>query len=113
MCGPTARRAWTSASPWWAWVCSPPSDGERATASGGRPAFPALTRMRRGSVTMLRFTRPVLLAFALFAIWDAYSARNLWQDVLGRLFTPRLFLLLLLYIPWAMIQQTLFQFYLL
>lgn len=79
----------------------------------GPPAVPRLARMRRGTVAMIQFTCPVLLAFGLFGVWDAYSARQDWQDVVARLFAPHAFLTLTVYVPWAFMQQTLFQCYLL
>jgi membrane protease YdiL (CAAX protease family) len=79
----------------------------------GSPASPAVGRLRRSAITMTRITLPVLFVFCLFGLWDAYSTRHHWEDVLLRLFPPRFFLALGLYLPWALLQQTLFQFYLL
>lgn len=79
----------------------------------GPPASSGLTRLRRGSATMLRFTLPMLVAFAAVGVWHAYGARQQWADVPPGLFTPRFFLLLTIYIPWALMQQAIFQFYLL
>ena len=79
----------------------------------GRPDASVPARMRRSTVTMAQFTLPILLAFGLLGAWDAYSVRQEWRDLHGRLFALRVLPTLLLYVPWALLQQTLFQVYLL
>jgi membrane protease YdiL (CAAX protease family) len=79
----------------------------------GEAVGPALARLRAGAVRMAWFTLPVVLAFAILGGGQAYAARHDWAAVGHRLFAPRFFVTLALYIPWALIQQTLFQCYLL
>ena len=79
----------------------------------GPPESPEFERVRRCTSNMALATLPAMLAFALFGIVDAYWEHRLWGDVAARFFNPRFPIALFLYIPWAMLQQTLFQFYLL
>jgi membrane protease YdiL (CAAX protease family) len=74
---------------------------------------PALIRLRAGAVRMAWLTLPVVLAFGIFGSWQAYAAHHDWSAVGHRLFAPRFFVTLALYVPWALVQQTLFQCYLL
>jgi len=79
----------------------------------GSPASPEFERVRRCTLAMFLVTVPTVLIFLLYGIWDSYHARHLWGDVARRLFNRRFFATLLLYVPWALVQQQLFQFYLL
>jgi hypothetical protein len=52
--------------------------------------------------------------FAILALGMGMAyAQGGWEEVFGRIFTWRLFSAIGLYFPWALLQQTLFQFYLL
>ncbi|HEV8674038.1 MAG TPA: CPBP family glutamic-type intramembrane protease [Methylomirabilota bacterium] len=90
------------------WLFARP-DGIRLGAALG----PAMERLRAGAVTMAWFTLPVVLAFGVFGGWQAYAVHHDWAAIGHRLFTPRFFVTLALYLPWALVQQTLFQCYLL
>lgn len=79
----------------------------------GVPAKPARDRLRRSVVTVGLVTLAALLALALYGAWDAFSMRGEWLDVAARLHRPAFFAALLLYVPWAWLQQALFQFHLL
>ncbi len=78
-----------------------------APAAGGRGRDGRATRLLVGA------TMAVLVLFALYGAWVAFGARQRWADVLVRLGRPRFFLALALYVPWALVQQTLLQVYLL
>ena len=79
----------------------------------GPPADAEFERLRRCTTNMLLATVPAVLAFGLFGAWDAYTTQGGWSGVTTRFLNPRFPLALFLYIPWALLQQTLFQFYLL
>jgi membrane protease YdiL (CAAX protease family) len=68
-------------------------------------------RFRRSSALALGWSLPVVLAFG------AYAALGIEQRsagvVLSRLFGPGFWGNLAVFVPWALVQQTLFQFYLL
>jgi len=70
----------------------------------GRPAEPTRERLGRSTRLMLLLTVPGVLAFGA---WGAA------RPAPASLFPPAFFATLLLFIPWAGLQQTLFQFYLL
>lgn len=78
----------------------------------GRPMPPRTQRLRRAMIEMTLVTVPALLFFGLYGAWERYSEHRDWGAVAARLFHPNLLLALTLYIPWALAQQTLFQFYL-
>lgn len=70
------------------------------------------TRVRRSYALAGAFTIPVILAFA--AIGLALGHRELgWEGGWSRLLNWHLLVAFLLYLPWALLQQFLFQFYLL
>jgi membrane protease YdiL (CAAX protease family) len=70
------------------------------------------TRLRRSYTLAGIFTIPLILAFA--AIGLALGYRELgWEGGWARLSNWHLALVFLLYLPWALLQQFLFQFYLL
>lgn len=79
----------------------------------GRPTEPAGTRLGRSALAMVVLTVPAALAFAVYGAVSAHLAGAGWGLALEGLFRPGFFATLLLYIPWAGIQQTLFQLYLL
>jgi hypothetical protein len=74
---------------------------------------PGVARLWGGAQTMARFTIPLLVGFAVFGIVGALSVRHDWSHVGSELFAPQVLVMLGLYLPWAVVQQTLFQFYLL
>jgi hypothetical protein len=63
------------------------------------------------SVTM-RLTTAAILVFLMMGIAIGYQGAG-WPGVAARILHPNLPLAILLYLPWTLIQQTLFQFYLL
>lgn len=70
------------------------------------------TRVRRSYTLAGGFTIPVILAFA--AIGLALGYRELgWEGAWIRVLNWHLPVIFLLYLPWALLQQFLFQFYLL
>jgi membrane protease YdiL (CAAX protease family) len=79
----------------------------------GVPQSSARERARRAWVATAWLTLPGLLGFGLLGAWDAYSAQQHWGDVARRLCRTRVAVATVLYIPWALVQQILFQFYLL
>lgn len=94
----------------------------RRTSEGlwGVPASPDFERFRRCTIAMVLLTLPPILVFAIYGAWDAYASSGeqaTFVEILGamgtRLFRWHFFVTLLLYVPWALVQQFLFQFYLL
>ena len=69
---------------------------------GPLPPEAAAAGLRRSALWMLALTGPLVAVFCAIGV-----ARG------NRLFEPRLALALAVYLPWALAQQTLFQFYLL
>src|SRR5262245_52790062 len=61
---------------------------------------------------MAIFTVAGLLALGLAGL-KGFAAGHPWGDALGSLFVPDIFLTLALFLPWALMQQVLLQFYLL
>jgi membrane protease YdiL (CAAX protease family) len=78
----------------------------------GVPGAPPPQRAR-GVLLLLAATGIVAAGFGTAAAIRAYLEAAEWVHVLGRVFPPTFFLALVLYTPWALLQQTLFQFYLL
>jgi hypothetical protein len=76
------------------------------------PATPARTRRGRALRDATALTLLVLGLFAGWAAWDAFAVRREWADVAARLWRPRALGTLGVYLPWALLQQTLFQRYL-
>jgi hypothetical protein len=80
----------------------------------GPPASPAFDRIRRCFINMSLLTVPPVL---IFLIYGAIARKMNWQLWWGgepaRMFGLNFFIALCLYLPWALLQQTLFQFYLL
>lgn len=68
----------------------------------GQPAQPRAARMRRSTATMAIFTIPLVLSGLAWSGWQGY-----------RIPYVHLALALCFYFMWALLQQTIFQFYLL
>lgn len=79
----------------------------------GPPAQPAFERIPRCTFLMLVTTIPAVAVFLLYGAWDAYRESGTLYAVAWRLFRLNFWVTLLLYVPWALLQQNLFQFYLL
>ncbi len=77
----------------------------------GPPTADWAWRLRRSSGLVLGLSLPVALAFGAFAAAGVQPRAA--GAVLAELFDPGLFATLALFVPWALVQQTLFQFYLL
>jgi membrane protease YdiL (CAAX protease family) len=87
-----SRRLWE--------IASPALAGENA----------ARARYRSASLLAAAFTVIALAALAVLAFgWPPASAAD--TPMLARLFTVHLFAAMLLYFPWALLQQYIFQFY--
>src|SRR5437763_1695399 len=69
-------------------------------------------RLRRCFVITSGVTACGIFGMLALGMGMAY-AQGGWEEVFGRIFTWRLFPTIGLYFPWALLQQTLFQFYLL
>lgn len=78
----------------------------------GPPADAEFDRFRRCFVNISFATVPVVLILAGTGFWIGYQTDG-WPGVAARFFNWRFPIALLLYLPWAMMQQTIFQFYLL
>lgn len=72
-----------------------------------RPAI----RLRRSSALVLGVSGPVMVAFGAYAALDAEPRSA--GALMTRLFGPGFIETLAVFMPWALVQQTLFQFYLL
>jgi hypothetical protein len=83
----------------------------------GPPESPAFDRVRRCTVNMSAFTIPPILLFLILGIIQRYVWPQIQFDDVPKPITPLLSLhflaALVIYPLWAMLQQTLFQFYLL
>jgi membrane protease YdiL (CAAX protease family) len=75
-----------------------------------RPSMPPGARWRRSALTMLVGTAAVVLVFAVWGV--VVAAPSAPGEAWARLLRPRLGTALALFLPWALLQQTLFQFYL-
>jgi membrane protease YdiL (CAAX protease family) len=78
----------------------------------GEPSSPIFDRTRRSISLMLLATVPTTIVFFVFGGVYAYFTEHTLSAVVHRLFNPYFFVTLVLYVPWALLQQTLFQFYL-
>ena len=67
---------------------------------------------QRGVVVTMTLTVLVMLLFLLVGVVIGYQGAG-WPGVKARILHPYLPTAVLLYLPWALLQQTLFQFYLL
>jgi membrane protease YdiL (CAAX protease family) len=78
----------------------------------GAPSVPRRERQRRAALTMLVGTGAVVLVFAVWGtrVWTAAGPGP--EEAWARLLRPGLAGALALFVPWALLQQTLFQFYL-
>jgi hypothetical protein len=70
------------------------------------------TRVRRSYLLATAVTLPVILAFAAIGLVLGYREYG-WDGAWARLLNYHLPLAFALYLPWALLQQLLFQFYLL
>lgn len=70
------------------------------------------TRWQRCAVSTTLLTVPVILFFCLLGMYIGYE-RGGEAGVGARLLHPKIPIAIALYLPWALLQQTLFQFYLL
>ena len=80
------------------WAASPPPIGEN--------------RRKRCISVVLLVTVPTVLLFLFIGAIIAYHAGG-WAGVAGRVFNARMLAAFGCYLPWALMQQTLLQFYLL
>jgi hypothetical protein len=70
------------------------------------------TRVRRSYLLASAVTIPVILAFAVIGLTLGYRQSG-WDGAWARFLNYHLLLAFALYLPWALLQQFLFQFYLL
>lgn len=77
------------------------------------PAGPRAARLRHSTRHMLWGTVALSALFAAAGVLIAYDSDRHWGEALGRLGRPTMLLALPAFIPWALLQQMLFQFYLL
>ena len=68
----------------------------------GRPGSRNLGRLSHATVAMLTLTMPVVALFFAWCVWRGHHVSYV-----------NLLLALCIYLPWALLQQTIFQFYLL
>lgn len=81
------------------WIYFPPKDDLR-------------TRVRRSYTLAATFTIPVILGFAAIGLTLGYKELG-WEGAWTRMSNWHLLVAFILYLPWALLQQYLFQFYLL
>lgn len=82
----------------------------------GPPTSPEFDRVRRCTSNMMLLTVPALILFFSYALIQGHclvSPRTTPGKELLPLFSTHFLLALAIYVPWALLQQTLFQFYLL
>ncbi len=84
----------------------------------GPPESPEFDRVRRCVTGMFALTFPPVILFLLLGIatrhwWPIVFSFEEFRDPPVAMFHFHFFLTLILYIPWVLLQQTLFQFYLL
>jgi Type II CAAX prenyl endopeptidase Rce1-like len=87
------------------------SAGETRGRFWGSPAGDWRSRQRRSAELVLGLTLPVVVAFGTFAA-AGVEPRSV-DAIVARLFGARFFVTFAVFVPWALGQQTLFQFYLL
>lgn len=87
--------------------------GETRRRFWGEPPEPAATRRRRAWRQVLGATAAVLAVFAAAGALGTWWVTGDPGAAAGRLIRPALPLVLVLFLPWAALQQVLFQFYLL
>jgi CAAX prenyl protease-like protein len=86
--------------------------GFTRNAIWGRFPLSETGRLRRCLVITLGLTACGVFGMLALGMGMAYTQGG-WEEVFRRIFTWRLFPAIGLYFPWALLQQTLFQFYLL
>lgn len=79
----------------------------------GTPTASRRMRWQRAAVSTTALTVATLLLFAAWGTIGAWQAGAGGRAILARLFGPTFFAVLPVYAAWALVQQTLFQFYLL
>lgn len=79
----------------------------------GPPPSAKFVRIRRCTINMILATVPPVVFFCFYGGVHAYIHHRELAEVGYRLFKLNFFIAMLLYVPWALLQQTLFQFYLL
>jgi membrane protease YdiL (CAAX protease family) len=79
---------------------------------GPSPPKPEPHPFRRCAVLTLWVTLPPLLLFLLIGLWLGYQQGG-WTGAEARVLNWKILLAFACYLPWALMQQTLFQFYLL
>jgi hypothetical protein len=78
----------------------------------GPPDYPEFDRLRRAAVNVSLFTVPPIILFLILGMLGRYYQWN-WFATATPMFSLHFFVAIVAYLPWAMLQQTLFQFYLL
>ena len=78
----------------------------------GPPDYPEFDRLRRCAVNVSTFTLPPIALFLLIGVLGRHYGW-VWFPAAKPMFSLNFFVALGVYLPWAMLQQTLFQFYLL
>jgi membrane protease YdiL (CAAX protease family) len=84
----------------------------RAQCWGQWPVEVGRAGRRRGVLVTMALTVLVILVFLLLGAVIGYQGAG-WPGVKARILHPYIPTAVLLYLPWALLQQTLFQFYLL
>jgi len=79
----------------------------------GTPPDAEFNRRRRCAVNMFFSTGLAVSGVVLYGIFSAYAQHGNWDGVAARFLNWHAPIALVLYVPWALLQQTLFQFYLL
>jgi membrane protease YdiL (CAAX protease family) len=86
----------------------------------GVSTSPDFERMRRCATAMILLTLPPVIGFGVYGAVDAAVSApegsgfgGVLEAIATRLFRWHFFVTLLFYVPWALVQQMLFQFYLL
>lgn len=78
----------------------------------GPPDYPEFDRLRRCAVNVSAFTIPPIILFLIIGALGRYQGWAWFKDSTP-MFGANFFIAMIVYLPWAMLQQTLFQFYLL
>jgi len=85
---------------------------ETAERIWGPPDYPVFDRLRRSAVNVSIFTIPTIFLFLVIGILARYHGAP-WLHEPVPMISLNFFIALAFYLPWALLQQTLFQFYLL
>jgi len=79
----------------------------------GPPDYPVFDRLRRSAVNVSFFTVPTIIGFFFIGLSGRYFGAPWLADEAVPMFSLHFFIAMCFYLPWALLQQTLFQFYLL